>query len=86
MDRKVAAVLFKRETATCLARYGRELRLRQAKRLLKTTFLKVREIPARYRRVDRKGEVRESANKPSFWLKGTYSSRKHHEPKSLIQL
>jgi transcriptional regulator GlxA family with amidase domain len=39
--------LFKRETGTSLARYGRELRLQQAKKFLETTFLSVKEIVAR---------------------------------------
>jgi transcriptional regulator GlxA family with amidase domain len=36
--------LFKRETGTSLTRYRRELRLEQAKHLLETTFLSVKEV------------------------------------------
>jgi iron complex transport system substrate-binding protein len=39
--------LFKIETGTSLARYLRGLRLKQAKELLETTFLSVKEVAAR---------------------------------------
>jgi two-component system response regulator YesN len=39
--------LFKIETGTSLARYLRDLRLKQARQLLETTFLSVKEVAAR---------------------------------------
>jgi len=39
--------LFKTETGTSLARYLRNLRLKQAKHLFETTFLSVKEVAAR---------------------------------------
>lgn len=38
--------LFKNQTGTSLARYHKRLRLEQAKRLLETTFLNVKEVVA----------------------------------------
>ena len=39
--------LFKSETGVPLARYGRQLRLAEARELLRTTFLSVKEVAAR---------------------------------------
>jgi transcriptional regulator GlxA family with amidase domain len=38
--------LFKRETGVPIARYGRKLRLAEARKLLRTTFLSVKEVAA----------------------------------------
>jgi transcriptional regulator GlxA family with amidase domain len=39
--------LFKRETGVPIARYGRKLRLAEARKLLRNTFLNVKEVAAR---------------------------------------
>ncbi len=39
--------LFKSETGVPIARYGRQLRLAEARELLRTTFLSVKEVAAR---------------------------------------